>query len=63
MFFCFNFKMKNQIHLNIYLVKLVTISPYAITINSIKESDSFNEQTPNFHKYTFAYSNSMKNKH
>ena len=55
--------MKNQIHLNIYLVKLVTISPYAITINSIKESDSFNEQTPNFHKYTFAYSNSMKNKH
>ena len=40
--------MKNQIYLNKYLFKLVTISPYAIKIISIKEPNSFSDQRSNF---------------
>ena len=54
-------KTKNQIRLNIYLMKLVTISPYAITRNKYKRiKNSFNDQTSSFRRQTFTRSNSTK---
>ena len=41
-------------------MKLVTISPYAITRNKYKESNSFNDQTSNFRKQIFTCSDSTK---
>ena len=61
MFFILIWKTKNQIRLNIYLMKLVTISPYAITRNKYKRiKNSFNDQTSSFRKQTFTRSNSTK---
>ena len=44
-------------------MKLLTRSHYAITIDKIKESNSFNDQTSNYCKQAFTCLNTTKRKH